>query len=189
MKIILFGPPGAGKGTQAKAIVARYDIIQLSTGDILREAVRAGTDLGQKANKVMEAGNLVDDATIIGIIAERIGEQDCKNGFILDGFPRTVPQAQSLHAMLETQNDALDHVIEIRVSESILFDRIAARVAENPDGVRTDDSDETLRKRLVIYHQQTLPVLPFYQNQGLLRVVDGMLPIAAVSEQIFKILD
>lgn len=185
MNIILFGPPGAGKGTQAGFLVKEFGIVQLSTGDMLRAAIAERTDLGQRAKVVVDAGQLVADEIMVGIIAERIDQPDCAQGFILDGFPRTVAQAEALDGMLRDKGQRLDAVIEIQVDESILFDRIEKRVSEMlPAQRRTDDNSDTLRKRLQIYREQTVPVLPFYRERGVLRSVDGMQAIEQVTADI-----
>lgn len=188
MNIILFGPPGAGKGTQAEFIVSRFQVVQLSTGDMLRAAVSQGTELGKMAKAVMDAGDLVDDAIILGIIGDRIAEPDCANGFILDGFPRTLPQAEGLDAMLAEKGLKLDAVIEVRVPDEELFSRIEKRAAET-GGARADDNAETLKKRLEVYHSQTAPVLPYYQEKGMLKTVDGLQAIEAVTAEIMSILE
>ena len=189
MNIILFGPPGAGKGTQAKIIQDRYGLVQLSTGDMLRAAVAAGREIGLKAKAIMDAGNLVDDATMLGIIADRIVEPDCAKGFILDGFPRTVAQAEGLERMLAEKGLRIDRVIEITVDDQELFARIEKRAAETPaEQRRADDNAETLKKRLGVYYAQTAPVLPYYAGRGELHTVDGMQPIDQVTTQIETIL-
>ena len=191
MIIIMFGPPGAGKGTQAEILTQKHNIVQLATGDMLRQAVKDGTELGLKAKSIMEAGQLVDDATIIGIIANRIMESDCQNGFILDGFPRTIPQAEGLDKMLASAKKSIHHVIELRVPDEVLLQRIQNRAAENIANnipVRADDNEETLKKRLKIYHESTAPVLPYYQSTGKLSVLDGTKPIDFVSSEIAKII-
>lgn len=188
MNIILFGPPGAGKGTQAQFIVDRYGVVQLSTGDMLRAAVAEGTELGKMAKAVMDRGDLVDDATIIGIIGERIDEPDCRNGFILDGFPRTQAQAEGLDTLLADKGLKLDAVVEIRVPDEELFKRIETRAAET-GGARADDNAETLKKRLDVYHSQTAPVLSYYEKQGMLETVNGLQTIEAVTAEITKVLD
>ncbi|MEQ9490937.1 MAG: adenylate kinase [Alphaproteobacteria bacterium] len=189
MIIILFGPPGAGKGTQAKIIEEEHGLVQLSTGDMLRAAVAAGTDIGKKAKAIMDAGNLVDDETIVGVISDRIDQADCNNGFILDGFPRTVAQAEALDTMLESKGRKLDHVIEVRVADDVLFDRIEGRIAQTPESERrADDNAETLKKRLEVYHSQTAPVLPYYAKKNMLKTVDGMQSIDEVTKEIRTIL-
>ncbi len=187
MNIILFGAPGAGKGTQAKRLVEARGLVQLSTGDMLRAAIDAGTELGLRAKEIMDRGDLVSDEIILGMIAERMDSPDCANGVILDGFPRTVAQAEGLDAMLEERGLALDHVIEISVDEDALFARIENRAAET-GGSRADDNAETLRKRLAVYHENTAPLLPYYDGKGLLKTVDGMNSIDEVGQAIDGIL-
>ena len=187
MNIILFGAPGAGKGTQAKRLVEARGLVQLSTGDMLRAAIDAGTELGLRAKEIMDRGDLVSDEIILGMIAERMDSPDCANGVILDGFPRTVAQAEGLDAMLEERGLALDHVIEISVDEGALFARIENRAAET-GGSRADDNAETLRKRLAVYHENTAPLLPYYDGKGLLKTVDGMNSIDEVGQAIDGIL-
>ena len=189
MNIILLGPPGAGKGTQAKILVDEQKLVQLSTGDMLRAAVVSGSELGQEAKIVMDAGRLMPDDIMIQIISDRISQQDCENGFILDGFPRTTAQAEALDRMLGAKVLPLDHVIEISVNDSVLVDRINIRVAETPEADRRDDDNaETLRHRLEVYHEQTAPILPYYESRGMLKKVDGMQPIDDVSKQIEAII-
>ena len=188
MNLILFGPPGAGKGTQAEFIVDRYKIVQLSTGDMLRAAVAAGTELGKMAKAVMDRGDLVDDGIIIGIIGDRIDEPDCKNGFILDGFPRTLAQAEGLDKLLAEKGLTLDAVVEIRVPDEELFARIEKRAAET-GGTRADDNAETLKNRLKVYHDQTAPVLDYYEKKNMVDTVDGLKSIEAVTADIVEILD
>ena len=187
MNIILFGAPGAGKGTQAKRLVEARGLVQLSTGDMLRAAIDAGTELGLRAKEIMDRGDLVSDEIILGMIAERMDSPDCANGVILDGFPRTVAQAEGLDAMLEQRGLALDHVIEISVDEDALFARIENRATET-GGSRADDNAETLRKRLAVYHENTAPLLPYYDGKGLLKTVDGMNSIDEVGQAIDGIL-
>ena len=187
MKLIFLGPPGAGKGTQAQRIEEAFNIRQLSTGDMLRAAIDAGTELGLRAKEIMDRGDLVSDEIILGMIAERMDSPDCANGVILDGFPRTVAQAEGLDAMLEQRGLALDHVIEISVDEDALFARIENRAAET-GGSRADDNAETLRKRLAVYHENTAPLLPYYDGKGLLKTVDGMNSIDEVGQAIDGIL-
>jgi adenylate kinase len=213
MNIILLGPPGAGKGTQAKRLETGRGMVQLSTGDMLRAAVAAGTELGQKAKEVMDAGKLVSDDLMIGLISERLDQDDTKNGFILDGFPRTTAQAHALDVMLETKGLALDYVIELRVDDAALVARIVGRYTcakcgqgyhdtfQKPkqDGVcdvcgstefkrRADDNAETVTSRLEAYHKQTAPIIPYYENAGKLKTVDGMAEIDEVTREIEAIL-
>jgi adenylate kinase len=187
MNIILFGAPGAGKGTQAEKLVAKYGLVQLSTGDMLRAAIGAGTDLGKRAKDIMDRGELVSDDIIVGMIAARLDDKDCANGVILDGFPRTVAQAEALDEMLASKGLSLDGVIEIRVDEAALFARIENRAAET-GGARGDDNADTLRKRLSVYHENTAPLLPYYRDRGVLKKVDGMATIDDVAAQIESIL-
>lgn len=188
MNIILLGPPGAGKGTQAKILEDAHGIVQLSTGDMLRTAAASGSELGQQAKAVMDAGNLMPDDIMVQIISERIDQPDCANGFILDGFPRTTAQAEALEKMLAEKGLKLDCVIEIAVDDEILVDRINTRIAQMPEGERrSDDNEETLRKRLAVYHEQTAPILPFYQDRGMLKQVDGMQSIEEVTRQIERL--
>ena len=187
MNIILFGAPGAGKGTQAEKLVAKYGLVQLSTGDMLRAAISAGTDLGKRAKEIMDRGDLVSDDIIVGMIAARLDDKDCANGVILDGFPRTVAQAEALDEMLASKGLSLDGVIEIRVAEAALFARIENRAAET-GGARSDDNADTLRKRLAVYHENTAPLLPYYRDKGVLKSVDGMATIDEVAAQIESIL-
>jgi adenylate kinase len=183
MNLIFLGPPGAGKGTQAGRVQEAHGLVQLSTGDMLRAAVAAGTEIGKQAKEIMERGDLVPDEVVVSIISDRIEQDDCKNGFILDGFPRTTGQAGALDKMLEDKGLKLNAVIEIRVDDSILVDRIRTRAAET-GGDRADDNEETLKKRLEVYHAQTAPLIPYYESQGKLLVVDGMNPIDEVTRDI-----
>ncbi len=184
MRLILLGPPGAGKGTQAKRIEAQYDIRQLSTGDMLRAAVAAGTDVGRRCKEIMDRGDLVPDEIVVQIIDERIDEPDCANGFILDGFPRNVAQAEALDAMLARKGQKIDTVLDIVVDEACLLERIETRRLENPESVRADDTAETLKKRLAVYNDQTAPLRPYYEGQNKLDTIDGMLSIDEVTTQI-----
>ncbi len=213
MNIILLGPPGAGKGTQAKRIEETYGLVQLATGDMLRAAVAAGTEIGRKAKPIMDSGQLVPDDILIAMIAERIVAPDCRNGFILDGFPRTVRQAEALDAMLADRQRRLDHVIEMKVDEAALVDRVTGRFTCTRCGAsyhdrykqprvpgvcdvcgneifsrRADDTAETIAARLAAYHAQTAPILPYYRQKGILQTVDGMAEIDEVTRQIDAIL-
>ena len=213
MNLILLGPPGAGKGTQAKRLEERHGLVQLSTGDMLRAVVASGAPLGQQAKEIMAAGKLMPDEIMIEMIAERISKPDCAKGFILDGFPRTVPQAEALDRMLEEKGLKLDHVIEMKVDDAALVERISGRYTcakcgqgyhdkfQKPkvDGVcdvcgsteftrRADDNAETVTTRLAAYHKQTAPILPYYKERGVLGTVDGMADIDVVTEQIEALL-
>lgn len=191
MRLILLGPPGAGKGTQSARIVERLGIPQLATGDMLRAAVAAGTSIGLKAKDVMARGELVSDEIVVGIVADRIEEPDARSGFILDGFPRTVPQAEALDLMLIGKAMGLDAVIELKVDETALLERIAKRVADTlarGEPVRKDDNPEAFKTRLVAYRQQTAPLSDYYARRGMLKVTDGMRPIDEVTEALFGML-
>jgi len=184
MRLIFLGPPGAGKGTQATRIVAKHGIPQLSTGDMLRAAVAAGTPVGLKAKAVMDAGGLVSDEIVIGIVADRIEEADAKKGFILDGFPRTLAQAEALDSMLSGKGLKLDKVLELRVDQSKLVDRIVRRAEEAKAAgqpVRKDDDPEVFKTRLAAYNRDTAIVAPYYEKRGQLTPIDGMQPIEQVS--------
>lgn len=187
MNVILLGPPGAGKGTQAQRLEERHGMKQLSTGDMLRALVASGSALGQKAKEIMDAGQLMPDELMVQMISDRIAQADCAGGFILDGFPRTVRQAESLDEMLAAQGMKLHAVIEMRVADEVLVDRINTRIAQSQTA-RSDDNVETLKKRLDVYHGQTAPILPYYEAQGRLITVDGMKSIDQVSEEIEAIL-
>ena len=214
MNLVLFGPPGSGKGTQARRLQDRHGLVQLSTGDMLRAAVAAGTELGRRAKSIMEAGELVPDDLMIAMIAERIDAPDCANGFILDGFPRTVAQAEALDAMLAKKGLGIDRVILIEVDENALIERIAGRFScadcgagyhdkfqrLKAEGVcdqcgggnftrRADDNEATVRSRLAAYHQQTAPILPYYDAKQILATVDGMASIDEVTAQIDAVLE
>jgi adenylate kinase len=187
MRLILLGPPGAGKGTQALRLVAKYGIVQLSTGDMLRAAVKAGTPIGRQAKEIMASGGLVPDNVVVDIVGQRIEHPDARKGFILDGFPRTVPQAAALDRMLATRGIDLDAVIELRVDEDALMRRIETRIAEmksRGEALRDDDNPEVLHNRLQAYREQTAPLITYYRQQGVLRTVNGMAPIADVTAAI-----
>jgi len=213
MNLILLGPPGAGKGTQAEQISAKHGIVQLSTGEMLRAAVKAGTEVGLKAKAIIESGGLVSDEIVVGIISERIDQPDCANGFILDGFPRTLPQAAALETLLGTKGKTLDAVIEIKVDDEALVERITGRFScadcgtgyhdkyKTPakEGVcdkcgstqfsrRADDNEETVRNRLMAYYRETAPLIGYYFAKDRLKSVDGMADIDEVARQINAIL-
>lgn len=187
MRLILLGPPGAGKGTQAQRLVAKHGIVQLSTGDLLRAAVKAGTPVGTKVKDIMDRGDLCPDDLVVAIVADRIAQPDAKNGFILDGFPRTVAQAEALDRMLHEKGLDLDGVVELKVDEGILLKRIKSRIAETlarREALRKDDDPEVLKTRLEAYRRQTAPLIEHYREKGLLRAVDGMAPVDDVTAAI-----
>jgi adenylate kinase len=191
MNIILFGPPGAGKGTQAKKLETKYGLKQLSTGDMLRAEVAAGSELGKKAKEIMDSGKFVSDEIIIGMIANRMSQADCAKGVIFDGFPRTIAQAQALDEMLAQRGKAAALAIELKVDEEALVDRLNTRIAEmtaKGETPRSDDNEETLRKRLEEFRQKTAPIMPYYNGKGVLKSVDGMAAIDAVEKEIDAIL-
>lgn len=191
MRLILLGPPGAGKGTQAQRLVTKNGIVQLSTGEMLRAAVAAGTPVGLQAKEIMANGGLVPDEIVIGIISDRLDQPDMKNGFILDGFPRTVPQAAALDELLKKKHIKLDAVIELRVNESALLQRVETRVAEmraRGEDVRVDDTPEVLAKRLAQYRSLTEPLIHYYSERRKLLTVDGMMSIEQVTREINRIL-
>jgi adenylate kinase len=187
MNIVLFGPPGAGKGTQAEILKNDLGLAHLSTGDMLRAAVAAETELGLQAKAIMEEGKLVPDEVITGVVADRIEAPDCANGFILDGFPRTLPQAEALDTLLAEKGKRLDAVVEVRVPDEVLISRIEKRAAET-GGERADDNAETLKRRLAVYHEQTAPVLPYYERRGVLHVIEGDRPVEEVTAAIEAVL-
>jgi adenylate kinase len=187
MRLILLGPPGAGKGTQAQRLLAKHRIVQLSTGDMLRAAVAAGTPVGLRAKSTMERGELVPDDVVVAIIADRIGKPDARQGFVLDGFPRTVPQAEALDRLLAERGLKLDAVMELKVDEGILLQRIEKRAAEmtaRGEKIRSDDNPEVLRERLSAYRKQTAPLVDYYASKGMLKSVDGMAAIDDVTAAI-----
>jgi len=191
MRLILLGPPGAGKGTQAQRLVQKYGLVQLSTGEMLRAAVAAQTPVGLQAKDIMASGALVPDEIVIGIISDRLDQPDMKNGFILDGFPRTVPQAAALDELLKRKHIKLDAVVELRVNESALLNRVETRVAEmqaRGEEVRIDDTPEVLSKRLANYRAQTEPLIHYYSERRKLLTVDGMMTIEHVTREINRIL-
>jgi adenylate kinase len=191
MRLILLGPPGAGKGTQAQRLVHRYGIVQLSTGEMLRAAVATGTPVGLKAKDIMASGALVPDDIVIGIISDRLDQPDARKGFILDGFPRTVPQAQALDDLLKKKHMKLEAVVELRVNESALLARVETRVAEmraRGEEVRIDDTPEVLSKRLASYRSLTEPLIHYYSERRKLLTVDGMMTIEHVTREINRIL-
>ncbi|HUI21691.1 MAG TPA: adenylate kinase [Methylocella sp.] len=192
MRLVLLGPPGAGKGTQSGRLEEKYHIPQLSTGDMLRAAVAAATPVGLRAKAVMDKGGLVPDDVVVGIVADRIEAPDAKKGFILDGFPRTVAQAEALAKMLRAKGMDLDAVIELRVDDAALLARIAKRAADtlaSGGTVRADDNPEAFKARLDAYHAQTTPVADFYAKRALLKTVDGMAPVDAVTLAIAETLE
>jgi len=188
VNLVLFGPPGAGKGTQSKLLTAQRGLPQLSTGDMLRAAIEAGTSLGLACKALMAKGELVPDETVIRIIGERYDQPDCKKGAVFDGFPRTIPQAEALDRMLSERGRQIDLVLELKVDDAVLLSRVEARIKAG--GVlRSDDTPETLAHRLEIYYRNTAPLIGFYRQQGKLKTVDGMAPVEAVTAQIAAILD
>jgi adenylate kinase len=191
MRLILLGPPGAGKGTQAERLVAKHGIVQLSTGDMLRAAAKAGTAVGLAAKDIMARGELVPDDLVVAIVADRIAEPDARNGFVLDGFPRTVPQAHALDRLLKERGLKLDAVIDLKVDEGSLLKRIEKRIAQTRAqgaALRVDDDPNVLRRRILAYRDQTAPLAAYYQLQSVLRAVDGMAPVSEVAHAIDKLL-
>ncbi|MEM9988269.1 MAG: adenylate kinase [Pseudomonadota bacterium] len=192
MIVIFLGPPGAGKGTQAAHIAQSRGIPQLSTGDMLRSAIAEKTPIGLQAEAIMARGELVSDDIVAGIISERIEKEDCAPGFLLDGFPRTLPQGQMLETILQDKNRKIDVVLNLEVDENALVDRLNSRIAETKAAgqeVRADDNEETFRNRLSVYHAQTAPLVPFYKDKGLVKDIDGMQSVEEVQSQITSILD
>jgi len=187
MRLVLLGPPGAGKGTHASRIANRFGIQQLSTGDMLREAAAAGTPLGLRTKHIMDRGELVPDEVVIAVVADRIDHADAANGFVLDGFPRTVPQAEALDRELAARGIALDAVLELEINEDVLLVRIRGRAEEAANqgqSVRRDDNPEVFKTRLKAYRAQTAPLTEYYRSQGLLKIVDGLQPIDIVTEEL-----
>ena len=189
MNLVIFGPPGSGKGTQAKILQEKRGWPQLSTGDMLRAAIAAGTELGKTCKAIMDAGELVPDDVVIGIVGERYDQPDCENGAIFDGFPRTIPQARALDSMLKLRNRKIELVIELKVDDKVLIDRVKARIAQSGGVARADDTPETLQNRLTVYYQNTAPLLEYYKRMGKLVTVDGMAPIDAVTKAIAEVVD
>ena len=213
MKIIMLGAPGAGKGTHAKKITEKFGIPAISTGDIFRENIKNGTELGKKAKEYMDAGNLVPDELVCDLVVDRLKQDDCKNGYILDGFPRTIPQAEALTAALAKNDDAIDYALEIFIEDQAIIDRMSGRrvckscgatyhvvnippktegVCDECDGelmVRDDDAPETVKKRLDVYHEQTAPLIDYYKKQGILKVIDGSKGLDTCFEEICGILE
>ena len=190
MRLILLGPPGAGKGTQAKALIEAFGIPQLSTGDILRSAIAARTPMGLAAKEIMDRGDLVPDEVVNGIISERLDAEDARRGFVLDGFPRTIPQAEALDEMLAEKAMTLDAVIEIVVDADVLVERIVNRASESAaTGARADDNVEVVRNRLSVYRELTEPLVGYYRAKGLVKTIDGMQPVEVVTAAIRSALE
>jgi adenylate kinase len=191
MRVILLGPPGAGKGTQSQRLVQKYGIVQLSTGDMLRAAIKAGTPIGKTAEGIMARGDLVPDDVVVGIISDRMEAPDATRGFVLDGFPRTVKQAEALDSLLEQKGLKLDGVVELKVDEGSLLKRIEQRFADmqsRGEPVRADDNPEAFRTRLDAYRKLTMPLVDYYRGKGALRTVDGMAGIDTVTRSIDGVL-
>jgi len=192
MRIVLLGPPGAGKGTQAKRITDAYNIPHLSTGDMLRAAASAETNIGKKVKEMMASGNLVPDPLVLAAVIERIAQSDARHGFVLDGFPRTISQAVTFDDLLHTEGFKLDHVIELHVDEEVLLDRIVTRArgaAQAGGTVRADDNHEALKVHIDAYREQTAPLIDYYRSRNVLKSVDGLQPVDAVTEQIFQVME
>jgi adenylate kinase len=191
MRLILLGPPGAGKGTQSQRLVEKHGIVQLSTGDMLRAAIKAGTPIGLKAKDIMARGDLVPDDVVVGIISDRLDEPDARSGFVLDGFPRTVKQAEALDQLLDRRGLGLDGVVELKVDEGILLKRIEKRLSDmkaRGEPIRSDDNPESFKTRLGAYRQQTAPLIDYYRTKGALKSVDGMAGIDDVTHSIDALL-
>jgi adenylate kinase len=189
LNLVIFGPPGSGKGTQAKIVQEKHGWPQLSTGDMLRAAIAAGTELGKTCKAIMDKGELVPDDVVVGIIGERYDQPDCEKGAIFDGFPRTIPQAKSLDSMLKLRSKQIDLVIELKVDDKVLIDRVKTRIAQSGGVARADDNPETLKNRLAVYYQNTAPLLEYYKRQGKLVTVDGMAPIESVTKAIAEVIE
>lgn len=187
MRLILLGPPGAGKGTQAKILIERYGIPQLSTGDILRKAIADQTPMGLEAKAIIDRGDLVSDDIVNGIVSDRLDQEDCKPGYVLDGFPRTIPQAKALDQMLVEKGMQLDAVVEIKADTETLVQRVLNRAKET-GGARADDNEGVVRNRLEVYREQTEPLVEYYRGKGLLKSIDGMQSVEQVSSDIEKAL-
>ncbi len=187
MNLILFGPPGAGKGTQAKMLIDKFDLVQISTGDMLRDEVNSQSELGKSAKSIMDRGDLVSDDIIMAMIEKRIQMTDCNNGFILDGFPRTLKQAVELDQLLDNFKINIKNVIEIVVDENLLLERINKRSTENKN-IRNDDNSVILKNRIKVYKKDTMPVIEYYRNLNKLNAIDGMQSIEKVFQEILKIL-
>ena len=185
MNIILFGPPGAGKGTQAKFLIEKYNILQISTGDMLREAIKSGSELGKSLSLIMDKGYLVSDKIIMSIIEERIDKDDCKNGIILDGFTRTLNQAIELDELVKRKNIIIDYIIELKVDENLLISRIEQRAKDNLD-IRNDDTVDILKNRILVYKNDTLLVLKYYKDKNKLISINGMQSIEKVTNDLYK---
>lgn len=212
MKIIMLGAPGAGKGTHAKGIVAKYKIPTISTGDIFRQNIKEGTELGKKAKGYMDVGELVPDELVCDLVVDRLTKEDCKDGYILDGFPRTIPQAEALTAALKKQGTAIDYALDIEMEDQAIVDRMGGRrvcakcgatfhvvnippkaegICDNCGGnleLRDDDAPETVKKRLNVYHEQTAPLIAYYKEQGILHEIDGTLGIEGLAAKVSEIL-
>lgn len=187
MNLVLFGPPGAGKGTQAKVLQEKRGLPQLSTGDMLRAAIAAGSALGRQVEAILAKGDLVSDEIVIGIIAERLNAPDAKTGAVFDGFPRTIPQAEALDKLLASRSSKIDLVVELKVNDEILVERVKQRIAQGTS--RPDDNPETLKNRLAVYYKNTAPLIAYYTKQGKVVSVDGMAPIADVTAAIARAID
>ena len=188
MNLVMFGPPGAGKGTQAKLLTQSRGLPQLSTGDMLRAAIAEGSALGVRCKALLDKGELVPDEVVIGIIGQRYDQPDCAGGAVFDGFPRTIPQAEALDAMLAARGRKIDQVLELKVDDAVLLSRVESRIKAG-GALRSDDNPETLKHRLGVYYKNTAPLLDYYRRQGKLKTLDGMAPIEAVTGQIAAVLD